>query len=126
MRVKHPSGKKPMDRSFLYQDDLRAAQQLLNFRRTLDCQRCGGLLVSERMDSPADPLLEQHIPGLRCVQCGDILDQVILRNRMYSGTAGRRKPKEDVWEDQPEDVYLQATRHKRLERNISRHTADAA
>ena len=126
MRVKHPSGKKHMDRSFLYQDDLHAAQLLLKFRRTLDCQRCGGLLVPERMDSPADTLLEQHIPGLRCVQCGDILDQVILRNRMDAGGAGRRDSKEDVWEDQPEEVYLQAARHKRLGRNMSRHTADAA
>lgn len=126
MRVKHPSGKKHMDRSFLYQDDLHAAQLLLKFRRTLDCQRCGGLLVPERMDSPADTLLEQHIPGLRCVQCGDILDQVILRNRMDAGGAGRRDPKEDVWEDQPETFRLHAVRQKEPRRNVPTLAADAA
>ncbi len=126
MRVKHPSRKKHRDRSFLYQDDLRAAQQLLNFRRTLDCQRCGGLLVTERLDSPADTLPEQHLPGLRCVQCGDILDQVILRNRMDTGAAGHPDLNEDAWEDQPEEGCLQAARHKRPGRNISRHAADAA
>lgn len=126
MRVKHPAKKREMDRLFLYQDDRRVAQKLLTLRGSRDCQRCGGLLVPERMDSPADTILNQHISGLRCVQCGDIVDHVILRNRMDTGAAGRPDLKEDVWEDQPEEVYLQAARHKRPGRNISRHAADAA
>lgn len=106
MRVKHPSKKGQTDRLFEYKDNLRVAQQLMNLRGSRGCQRCGGLLVTERMDSFADALLEQHISALRCVQCGDIVDHVILRNRMDPAVARRQDPKEDLWEDEPIELRL--------------------
>ncbi|MBX3234660.1 MAG: hypothetical protein KF814_00790 [Nitrospiraceae bacterium] len=46
-----------------------------------DCRRCGGFLVAE-------PCLDFYNDGgacrcevRRCVQCGDVVDDVILRNR---------------------------------------------
>ena len=109
MRVKHPTQKNQKDRLFLSQDNYRVAQQLLNLCSSRDCQRCGGLLVPERMDSSADLLLQQQVSALRCVQCGDIVDHVILRNRMDPVAARRQDPKDDVWEDQPEELQLCAS-----------------
>lgn len=106
MRVKHPARKRQMDRLLLFKDDHRAAQQLLNLRGSRDCMRCGGLLVTERMNSSADALFDQHTSALRCIQCGDIVDPVILRNRMDPVAARREDPKEALWEDQPEELQL--------------------
>lgn len=126
MRVKHPTKRKQVDRVSVYQDDHRAAQHLHNLRRSRDCGRCGGLLVPERMDSPADRLLEQHIPGLRCVQCGDIVDQIILRNRLDPVAARRHEVKDEIWEDQPETLRLHAVEQKESRRNTPTLAADAA
>ncbi|NGZ94552.1 MAG: hypothetical protein CV089_00205 [Nitrospira sp. WS110] len=106
MRVKHPAQKRQMNRMFLQENDLRVAQQLLNLRGSRDCQRCGGLLVTERMDSSADTLFDQHTSALRCIQCGDIVDPVILRNRMDPVAARRQDPNEALWEDQPGEMRL--------------------
>lgn len=115
-----------MDRLFLHQDNLRVAQQLLNLRGSRDCQRCGGLLVPARMDSPAETLLEQYISGLRCVQCGDVVDHIILRNRLDPAAARRQDPKDDMWEDEPEELRLCATGHRKPSRHVPTHAADAA
>ena len=45
------------------------------------CSRCKGLMVVEQcFDSMDDP---RHLdfPARRCVQCGEIIDPVILQNR---------------------------------------------
>lgn len=102
------------------------AQQLLNLRGSRDCQRCGGLLVPERMDSPADMLLDQHISGLRCVQCGDVVDHIILRNRLDPVAARRQDPKDDMWEDEPEELRLYATGQRKPTGDLPTHAADAA
>jgi hypothetical protein len=42
---------------------------------------------------------------LRCVQCGDVLDQVILRNRMNPGDIHQKiSAEEDLWTEQSEEV----------------------
>ena len=42
------------------------------------CARCGGLLISDLfMELVSSP----EVPAQRCVQCGEVLDSVILRNR---------------------------------------------
>ena len=43
------------------------------------CSRCGGLMV---MDQLID------LPSERCVQCGDVVDPVILLNRQRTATIG--------------------------------------
>ncbi len=43
------------------------------------CRRCGGLMVMEPcMDFWDDTT---HVMARRCVQCGDLIDPVILQNR---------------------------------------------
>jgi hypothetical protein len=45
------------------------------------CARCGGLLVDERCMDIGESLGGYWFMAMRCVQCGDIIDEVILRNR---------------------------------------------
>jgi hypothetical protein len=45
------------------------------------CTRCGGLLVEERCMDIGESLGGYWFMAMRCVQCGDIIDEVILRNR---------------------------------------------
>lgn len=75
-RVRH--GK----RHFTGMSDSRFLQQLRLLGQSRDCMRCGGLLVHERMNGIDYYLFEQQGPALRCVQCGELVDQVILRNRL--------------------------------------------
>jgi len=45
------------------------------------CARCGGLLVNHICMDFYNNGNELEIPAQRCVQCGDIVDSVILKNR---------------------------------------------
>lgn len=45
------------------------------------CLRCGGLMVNEVSLELMNGSSEPECATKRCVQCGDILDPVILRNR---------------------------------------------
>jgi hypothetical protein len=45
------------------------------------CTRCGGLLVDERCMDIGESLGGYWFMAMRCVQCGDIVDEVNLRNR---------------------------------------------
>jgi hypothetical protein len=45
------------------------------------CVRCGGLMVNEISMDLMNSTSELECATKRCVQCGDILDPVILRNR---------------------------------------------
>ena len=45
------------------------------------CLRCGGLMVNEVSMDLMSSSGELECVTTRCVQCGDILDPVILRNR---------------------------------------------
>jgi hypothetical protein len=45
------------------------------------CLRCGGLMVNEVSMDLMNSTSELECATRRCVQCGDILDPVILRNR---------------------------------------------
>lgn len=48
---------------------------------SVGCRRCGGMLVNEQcMDIGAEGS-GHRFWGMRCVQCGDIIDETILRNR---------------------------------------------
>ena len=48
---------------------------------SFSCTRCGGLLVEERCMDIGESLGGYWFMAMRCVQCGDIVDEVILRNR---------------------------------------------
>ena len=45
------------------------------------CERCGGLMIDERCMDIGESLGGYWFWGMRCIQCGDIVDEVILRNR---------------------------------------------
>lgn len=49
--------------------------------KTCACLRCGGFLVDERCMDVGESLGGYWFMAMRCVQCGDIIDEVILRNR---------------------------------------------
>jgi hypothetical protein len=49
--------------------------------RMAECSRCGGLMVIE-------PCLDFQVQ--RCVQCGDIVDPVIVQNRQHPLTLKRK------------------------------------
>jgi hypothetical protein len=45
------------------------------------CFRCGGLMVNEVCIDLVNTTSELDCTARRCIQCGDIVDAVILRNR---------------------------------------------
>ena len=45
------------------------------------CERCGGLMIGERCMDIGESLGGYWFWAMRCIQCGDIVDEVILRNR---------------------------------------------
>jgi len=44
---------------------------------TMKCMRCGGAMIYEKFYGDCE-----HFFGWRCVVCGEIIDQVILENRL--------------------------------------------
>ncbi len=51
------------------------------------CTRCGGFMVNDSYLNLLNNVGESKFPAKRCVQCGEVVDPVVLRNR---GT--RREP----------------------------------
>ena len=45
------------------------------------CARCGGLMVSDFCMDLLGNIGEAEFAAKRCVQCGEVVDPVILRNR---------------------------------------------
>ncbi|MDP1948724.1 MAG: hypothetical protein Q8L77_14625 [Nitrospirota bacterium] len=45
------------------------------------CSRCGGLMVSDFCMDLLNSTGELEFAAKRCVQCGEVVDPVILRNR---------------------------------------------
>lgn len=50
-------------------------------RPETSCTRCGGLMVREICLDLFNSTTEAECAARRCVQCGDIIDTTILRNR---------------------------------------------
>ncbi len=48
----------------------------------MDCNRCRGLMVNDRFSDPLDETGEIVFCGWRCVLCGEIVDPIIVRNRI--------------------------------------------
>jgi hypothetical protein len=51
----------------------------------MKCHRCGSMMVYERFYGP-----HEHFVGWRCILCGEIIDQVILKNR-HAGSNGENR-----------------------------------
>ena len=47
-----------------------------------NCTRCGGLMIKEYYTDLLDDTGQIGIMGLRCISCGEVIDPVILRNRV--------------------------------------------
>jgi hypothetical protein len=45
------------------------------------CPRCAGLLIEESLFDLYDETGQMRRWALRCVQCGDVVDSLILKNR---------------------------------------------
>lgn len=45
------------------------------------CSRCGGLMVQDYCLDVLSNIGETEFAAKRCVQCGEVVDPVILRNR---------------------------------------------
>ena len=45
------------------------------------CTRCGGLMVNDSYMDLLNNVGESKFAAKRCVQCGEVVDSVILRNR---------------------------------------------
>ena len=50
----------------------------------IGCQRCGGNLVNEYCMDIGEGGSGHRLWAMRCIQCGDIIDETILRNRLAS------------------------------------------
>lgn len=48
------------------------------------CTRCGGLMVAERYIDLLDDTGQLEFTGERCISCGEVVDQTILRNRLVN------------------------------------------
>jgi hypothetical protein len=48
------------------------------------CNRCGGLMVTDSYIDLLNNVGETKFAAKRCVQCGEVVDPVILRNRAAS------------------------------------------
>ncbi|MCP9447840.1 MAG: hypothetical protein NNA22_09775 [Nitrospira sp.] len=56
------------------------------------CIRCGGLLVGHVCMDLLNSDRELEFAALRCIQCGDIVDPVILRNRRLGQSRQSAEP----------------------------------
>jgi ribosomal protein S27AE len=45
------------------------------------CTRCGGLMVNDSYIDLLNSVGDSKFAAKRCVQCGEVVDSVILRNR---------------------------------------------
>jgi hypothetical protein len=48
----------------------------------MDCSRCHGLMVPDNLIDMRESFLPMWMRGLRCVACGNVVDPLIVHNRM--------------------------------------------
>jgi hypothetical protein len=65
---------------------MRAHKQRLVSPSVPNCDRCGGLLVPDFCTDLSTITGEFECATSRCVQCGDVIDPVIQRNRRLQQT----------------------------------------
>lgn len=60
------------------------------------CKRCDGLMVHEHCSDLFDDTGKMAFPALRCVQCGEVVDAIILLNRLRFRGSDTRQPTKRV------------------------------
>ena len=61
----------------------------------MKCHRCSGLMIYQDFYSADD-----HFEGWRCIGCGEIVDEVVLKNRKWMKVVRQSRVKgEDVIRD---------------------------
>ena len=53
----------------------------------MTCERCNGLMVSERIYDFQGMISDLCVDGYRCLICGNLVDTLILKNRSPSTDA---------------------------------------
>ncbi|HEX7767965.1 MAG TPA: hypothetical protein VF443_14730 [Nitrospira sp.] len=61
--------------------ETRVVLSVVSHRST--CSRCGGLMVSDSCMDLLNSTGELECAAQRCVQCGEVIDAVIQRNRQF-------------------------------------------
>jgi len=56
----------------------------------MTCTRCKGLMVVDHLVDLQESSLPMWMRGLRCVSCGNVVDPLILRNRMIQRSGALR------------------------------------
>lgn len=62
----------------------------------MNCSRCQGLMVRDDLIDIRESYSPMWIRGLRCISCGNIVDPMINRNRLYQRAGAGRKLETDV------------------------------
>lgn len=57
-------------------EDARLNQKATDLKE-MKCSRCGGIMVFQKFYGP-----HEHFFGWRCIYCWEVVDQVILENRL--------------------------------------------
>ena len=70
------------------------ASERLNGSTAGVCVRCGGMMVSSRYIDMLDDTGQLEFVGERCVQCGDVVDPIIRRNRIRQAAVDHHDPQE--------------------------------
>lgn len=63
------------------------------------CTRCGGLLVVDHGVQFSQSMayqIDDTMPSTRCLNCGDVIDEVILRNRLAQREAAFARMQHDL------------------------------
>lgn len=63
------------------------------------CTRCGGFLVLDHGVQFAQSMscqVDDPMPSSRCLNCGDVVDEVILRNRLAQREAAFMRMQQDL------------------------------
>jgi hypothetical protein len=61
---------------------------------SIRCSRCKGLMVPVRLEETAGATSGSVLTGMRCLQCGEVLDPVIEANRKSKAQpTAARKPR---------------------------------
>lgn len=68
--------------------DFQEVERTASLER-MSCHRCGGFLAQDWVVSLSNDGGDVEVLTHRCIQCGEIIDPVVLRNR-YSTIAKRR------------------------------------
>ena len=56
----------------------------------MQCGRCHGLMITESFTDLLDDTGKLRFAGWRCVACGEIVDPVIVSNRLRGDSVSRR------------------------------------